>query len=311
MLQLLDSDTSTGSFFHAIKRQVSLSAFFVYITGTNPVTPLTLADLGRIRYGVRGRTRVDADIEKLVRLSPFWGGEAHFVSTASGELSCGFFIPRFWMSDNVELVQSEDNAQVEVIFGAAVANQTGFRVELYAVPDEGIQSYELLINQTEDSFTGAGEFTMSSPQSTVENIVAAYLSDDQSGATTLAATTISRVRGRVGSRAFDTSIAALLSANNRKRVLSLTAGADYVGAAELFATEISDLTGKLGDDVALQLTLTGTAKPQLVTMGLAFNPNKLSDTTARQRATMESIVARKAGAGKTRTLSTISALAGR
>jgi len=307
LLKASDDET----FFHYRFDQVSQhSALIFRLTGTNGATKCELNDVGRIRYTVRGRTLVDASFEYFAALTKTFGGDAITSTTASGALDFAIIIPRFWGDDNIELIDPSDNAVFEISFGPNVATRvaSGFLAELYALPEIGLNTYQLMIMESSDSIGGAGVFQMSSPPGTMENIVACYMSEIVSSVLTLSSGTITRIDGNIGGAAkINATIGALRALTNMKNEV----GGTFDLSAELYSADIGDLAGKLNDSLNLNVHVSGASEPRMLLVGLAFNPDKLAQSAALLTNDFNQSLNRKQSAGHRRSVQVLRAVSGR
>jgi len=307
LLKASDDET----FFHYRFDRVSQHSALVFrLTGTNGATATTLNDVGRIRYTVRGRTLVDSSFEYLSGLTKVFGGDPITTSTISGPLDLAVLIPRFWGDDNIELIDPSDNATFEISFGGNVATRvaSGFLAELYAIPEIGLNSYQLMLMESSDSIGGAGVFQMASPPGTMENIVACYMSELVSNVLTLSSGLITRVDGNIGSAAkINASIGALKAITNMKNEL----GGSFDLLAEIYSADIGDLAGRLNDSLNLNVHVSAASEPRMLLVGLAFNPDKLAQSAALLTNDFNQSLNRKQAAGHRRSVQVLRTVSGR
>lgn len=270
-MKLLKADTDTAHFVCNIDTTLSVLGYFFRITGTNPVTELTKDDVGRPRYRYRNTTLVDASFAFLHHMGNITFGNMPFTSVGSGAMEMGIFIPRFWRDDNVEFVEKMDNAVFEIVFGSAVADQTGFLAELYAIEAEGINSYHLKYIQHGESYGGAGTFPETYSQ---ENLLQAYISAFVTPDTTLVGSNITRLSFSLGNQKGDASIGAHLNWTNIVRRLETA----FVLAVDMVSAE-GDITARLHDKLDIQFEVSGASYPQILVLSALFNPDKFALTS--------------------------------
>lgn len=269
-MKLLKADTDTAQFVCNIQSAMSLIGFFFRLTGTNPVTPLTLDDVGRLRYRIRNTAFCDASFAYLHHYGDAQHGVLPNVSTASGAMEFGVWIPRSFGDDNVEFVEANDNAVFNIVFGANVAAQTSFMAELHAVEGEGVNSYNLRIMQYGYSHGGAGVFPCPISE---DNILQAWISDIVGGETTLTGSGIDRVSWQLGNRSGEASIGAQSAYTNFKgRIETAQALIAKIAEGE------GDITARLNDQIHLSVNTSASALTQVLLLSAMFNPEKMNIT---------------------------------
>lgn len=317
MMRLLFSSSQEAQFLHRIEIPISFSALFFRVTGTNGVTPATLRDVGRLRYTVRQTPYVDGDADYLAALSNHWYGSSEFSSTASAAFNFSVMIPRSFIGDNnVERVTKADAAIFETTFTSTLFTNiaSGFLAELYAVADEGQQSYNLLLFQQAYPTIAAGQ-VYTDDISTTENVCAAYVSDIISGVLTLfnvTASNIDRIRCRKGDIDTDVSRAAAMAYTATKyNIEGATNPSTTQVIAEIFGLDRSDFSTRLEDSykLTIQTGAGGTSVPQVMTVGFRGNPDRLGESTDEIRDRIQRAQRSAAAAGKTRKAQIIQALA--
>lgn len=304
---LLHSDDNESRFFYRFNRTSSHHSLFFRISGTMSVSPFTAREIGRLRYRVRNKILIDADVDFLAAYAKIVGGAQEATLGASAAFSYSVIIPRYHGFANVELIEPGDNGLFSVDFDSNVGTQaTNFLAELYAIPEEGLNPYQLRMIQSENT-VGTGRFPLDSPTGAVENIAAMYLSDIVSGALTVTGSNIDRYEGQIGNQDLDASVAAALEATRAK---SPSAGASYADCVEVHSADIADLAGRLYDSADLKVDTSGAATPQLLTLGYDFNPDKQLDAAQIRNAVYLSQLRRKAGQGMIRNLAGLRQLTG-
>lgn len=303
-MRLLMAETDTANFIHRFNTSISYSALMFRITGTNDATGFTLAQIGRLVLRIRNTTYVDIDFACMAALDNIAGGiaEATNLGVNAGVYAASVLIPRGYFDDNVEFVTPADTAEFAIQFNTNVSGHTasGFLAELYAVEEHGLQSYNLMIKQQELNVAGAGNIP--DQVITVENITAMYITDIVASVFTLASSTISRMRFTVGNLfGGEFSTGAILAKTN---LINRIETAQSL-MAEVFAAKVGDISSKLEDTAQVVFTTTGASRPQTITMGVSFNPNKLSETAGVTSARLQSKLSSKENSGKRRTAETV------
>jgi len=308
-MRLLNADTDLATFLFPIRNPVSYSALLVRITGTAGGAGVTLSDFGRVQLRIRGQSIFDADLAIFNALDNLGGGipEASGLG-AAGAFAVSILIPRNYFDDNVEMLSPNDNAEFQITFGPAIATLvTGFLVELYALEEFGVMAYSLMIRQNEENIAGAG--TIPTTINYVENIAAIYLTDIPGAGTvrTLVASAITRVRYTVGNKFNgDFSLAAGLAKTNLNNRVETA----QTLMCEVFAVKVGDLSSKLEDQAQLVFTTSGAARPQIIVLGLMFNPNKLAETSAASAERIAQSLTMKRSTGKLRTAAVVGSVVG-
>lgn len=279
---LIKSDTDTGQFLHTIRQRLSVSAFVLYITGTSDATGVSVHDVGRVHIRGRGnRDLVSMDFDALQVLADYEGGAS--VKTNSGSASSAIkfmaLIPRGLGDGNVELIEPDDNYTIEINFGSNVAAHiaSGFKVQLYALVEQGVCSYQLLLHQKESSL-GTGTFT---ELYTAENIVRAYLTEAVSGVLDLGSGNISSVHTKCGEQEGFCDLDPLCYITNVRKMVESSTPGSVDAAAEIFAGE-GGMSSRLQDDLQVVYTTSGSATPQVLIVGALINPHKRGETKARE-----------------------------
>lgn len=304
---LLHSDDNESRFFYRFNRTSSHHSLLFRISGIMSATPFTAREVGRLRYRVRNKVLVDADCDFLQAYAKIVGGSAEATLGASAAFSYSFVLPRYHTFANVELIEPGDNALFSVDFDSNVGTQaTNFLAELYAIPDEGLNPYQLRMIQSENT-VGTGRFPLDSPTGAVENIAAMYLSDIVGGALTVTGSNIDRFEGQIGNQDLDASVVASLEATRAK---SPGAGSAFADCVEVHSADMADLAGRLYDSADLKVDTSGAATPQLLTLGYDFNPDKQLDAAQLRNAVWQGQLRRKAGQGMVRNLAGLRQLTG-
>lgn len=316
MIRRLFSSSQEAQFLHRIEVPVSFSALIFRVTGTNGATPATARDVGRLRFTVRNKPFVDADFDFLQQIEDHWFGSREFSSTASGAFNASVLIPRSFIGDrNVEYINKADEAVFETTFTQNLFDRiaSGFLAELYAVVDEGPQSYNLTFFQQSYPTLSASQI-YTDDISTVENVCAAYVSDIVSSVLTLIGGNLQtgNVFARKGDLEVNASVFALQAYTGAKYALegvSNPAATSGTGEpiVELFGHDKSDLSARLVDSYKLQFTngSGGTSTPQILTVGMYPNPDRLGESAAETKDRYANVKKAKAAAGKTRQLTVL------
>lgn len=316
MLRLLFSSAQAAQFLHRIEIPISCSAllFRVQFTETNGAAAVPIRDIGRLRYTIRQQPCVDADADFLSTLSNHWYGSNEFSSTNNGAFRWSCFIPRSFVGDNnVEKVTKADAAIFDTSFTATFLSRvaSGFLAELYAVSAEGPQSYNLTLFQQAYPTVSASQ-TFVDDISTVENVCAAYVSDlvGAPAVLTLVGSNIDRIRARKGDITVDVSRQAAMAYTATKYNIEGAGDASTSQLiAEIFGMEGSDFSSRLEDryNFTTQIGSGGTATPQVLTVGLKPNPDRLGESASEIKDRIARAKKDKASQGKTRALSIIEA----
>lgn len=312
-LRLLFSSSQEAQFLHRIEIPISYSALYFRVTGTNGATPAALRDVGRLRFSIRQQPVIDADADYLASLSNHWFGSNEFSSTGSGAFNFSVMLPRSFLGDkNVERVTKQDAAIFETTFTPTFFTNiaSGFLAELYAVTAEGPQTYNLLLFQQAYPTIAAGQ-VYTDDLSTVENVVAAYISDVVGGVLTLVGSNLDRLRARKGDVDTDVSRTAAMAYTATKYAIEGAANPSTSQLlAELFGLDGSDLSTRLMDTYKLtvQTGTGGSAVPQILTVGFKPNPDRMSESRAEIIDRLQRVERDKQAAGKTRALQVLKAL---
>lgn len=307
-MRLLMAETDTANFIHRINTSISYSAFLFRITGTMAAASnFTLAQIGRLVYRIRNTTYVDCDFACMSALDNIAGGVAETTGLGTNNVpfAASVLIPRGYFDDNVEFVTPQDTAEFAIQFNTNVAtNSTGaFLAELYAIEEHGLQSYNLMIKQQELNIGGAGNI----PDNiiTIENITAMYVTDIVGGVFTLAASPVTRMRFTVGNLfGGEFATGAILAKTNLANRVETAQSI----MAEIFAAKVGDISSKLEDTAQVVFTTTAAARPQTISLGVSFNPNKLSETAAIASQRLQGKLTAKEGSGKRRTAETVKSI---
>jgi hypothetical protein len=316
MLRLLFASAQPAQFLHRIEIPISMSALYFRVTFTNIAgQTATLREIGRLRFSIRQQPVVDADADYLSALANHWYGSNEFISTVALPFRWSCFIPRSFVGDsNVERVTKSDAAIFDTSFTSTLLGKVTagtFLAELYAVSGEGPQSYNLLLFQQAYP-TVAANSNFVDDLSSVENVCAAYISDVVTGVLTLAGSAIDRVRARKGDVTVDASRTALMAYTATKYNIEGAGDASTTQIlGELFGMEGSDFSARLEDRYNLTVqTGATTATPQMLTVGMKPNPDRLGESTAEIQDRLSRAKRDKAASGKTRALSVIDATTG-
>lgn len=304
-MKLLHSDDELTFFHHKIDSPISYSAFFLYVTGTNQAGDHVTADqLGRVTFNARNEQLIDVDFDVLQALTDAIGGHAIATSANGAPFEFGAIIPRSFIDDNVEFMDKVDNAIFRMNMTVTSTQAVNMLVELYAVPDEGLNAYNLKIIQNSASYAGAGTFK--EDQSDVENLAAVFLADKQGGTLQDITTNIDRIKYRIGDKDGDMSTGAALAAT---RAFGQIEAAAFVELGKIYSAEVGDLNGRLDDAIEITLDTNGASTPQFLMLGMNFNPNKVVETAQRLENRFSGIVARKTAQGRARSVTTLRQLA--
>lgn len=315
-MKLIHSSDDRTLFLHKIAQPVQFSAFCLRISGDQAAAQsLTKDEIGRVRYYKRGKTIFDVDFRYLAWLTDALGGTYTEINAGAGGLFSMFIvIPRFLVNRQVEKVDPEDNAVFQIQFGAAVLTQAdSLLTELYIMPEEGVQEYDLTLQQYTFQYGAAGTFPID--VTTVENIVAAYLSDssvvaayDMAGASSL----INRVVGSVGPYPIDASKDALIDKTMMKYELQawITAGTQRHFVELFFADTGADIA-RLSDSININLQTTGATTPELLLIGAPLNPDKIAQTTTALQQRYRQVSEAKRLSGKYRQVSGLGMIEGK
>jgi len=312
MLRRLFSSSQEAQFLHRIEIPVSYSALLFRVTGTNGATAATARDLGRLKFSIRQQPVIDADADFLQALQNHWFGSIEFSSTASGAFNASVFMPRSFLGDkNVERVTKADAAIFETTFTQNLFDRiaSGFLAELYAVVEEGPQSYNLLMFQQAYPTIAASQ-VYTDDLSTVENVCASYISDVVSSVLTLVGGNIAQVRARKGDVTIDASTGALQAYTACKYAIEAAANPSASETiAEIFGLDKSSLSARLEDTYNLQVTVGsgGTCVPQILTVGFKPNPDRIGESAAEEADRFARARKSAAAAGKTRKLTMMEA----
>lgn len=306
-MRLLHSTTDKSHFVHRIQQDLMYSAFLFRVSGTSGGTAVFLRDVGRMSYTMRGRSLVDMDFDMMHAVNNVFYGvpENTNMGSASSAYAASVLIPRSYFDDNVESVRKDDQAVFECPFTANLETNTasGFLAELYAIEEPGIQAYNMTLKQTE--FTVGGATTAAEEVANTENIVSLFISDIVSSVLTLASSPINRIRYSSGvERSGEFAMAAGLAKTNMKNAIETAQSL----VCEVFSSERADISVQLEDSASLSLTCSNAAQPQILAIGMQFNPNKLSETATAARNRLDMALRRKAHDGKKRTVNTITAM---
>jgi len=314
-LRRLFSSSQEAQFLHRIEIPISYSALYFRVTGTNGATPAAARDVGRLRFSIRQQPVVDADFDYLQAVANHWNGSSEFTSTGSGAFNASVLIPRSFIGDkNVERVTKADAAIFETSFTSTLFTNiaSGFLAELYAVTEEGPQSYNLLLlQQTLPTIAASSLYT--DDISTTENLCAAYISDVVASVLTLASSNINSLRARKGDVTIDVFRTALMAYTAQKYNIEGAANPSTTQVlAEIFGLDGSDLSARLLDQFNLTVEngSGGTSLPQILTVGFKPNPDRLGESSAEIRNRLAQVRQEKTAAGKTRALQVVSALTG-
>lgn len=310
-MKLLHQTNDLSYFSHKISTPVGVTGFLFVIEGTNDTAlDINRDDFGYIEYRKRDKLHVRANLARLSPFNDLTTGNHLYASATAGAFQYGVYIPRWFIRPQVENIVPEDNAIFSIDFGDTSDLASG-TVSLYAITDEGDQFYDCIIREDERDFNGAGVSTIENDS--VENIFAAYLTDNQNvtaeGLPTMGNTAITRVEGRVGAEhEFNmTTFAAILHTNIMNDVTHDDATA-FNDMVELWSARGNDVLALLNRNINVVLHHSGDIHPHLLIVGGDMNPNKLRETRIAVRAKRQRVVNSRRAQGLTRTADTVTGL---
>lgn len=305
MIYRVYSESNLVSLHCPINFECSIKGIGVRITGTNGATAAQLADVGRITYKKNGKTLVSMGYDFIQALNHILGGNPKDNTTASGALDFYSYIPRRFFDRNVDYITKKDNAVIEASFNSNLDTRvsSGGLVEVYLDIEEGVQAYDLCLNQYTDSASGSGVWPISIKAN--PNLLMVAVSDVVSNVLTLSSSNYSQVVTRVGDRVSSASIGALLDHTN----FMMNLETDFSLCAVPFVAS-GDITSKLDDSVSLEITTGGTAQMEIGIMSANFNDEKNLETIKKQRARFNDKTRQASEQGRASDVTVVKRLAG-
>lgn len=258
------------------------SAFMLRVAGTNQAAQtLTVGNLGLINMKLAGRNYATVSFSDLQEINKIDLGQVESASAVGAAFTFSALILASRENDgNIFHVEPNKLSHIYVdlsgVTGTIVLNGT---IELYGIPQEGVQSYIPTMQTFAPPVTSGGNYLLDLP---VENLTQLY-------ATTL--TNLDRVQiTRDGRIPVQASSAAILAFSNMDARIE----AAYTAAWRLDFHRSGALTEALSDSCQVFLSATGgAAAPHLIACGLDFTPDEFKASSAAVQALGTARLARK------------------
>lgn len=305
-LKRLSSNSNLAQQIFTFEEEIQVKGFAMRLADATQVGQLLPWEIGRMVYTKNGHTLVDVGSDALMALGNLMGGYSENESGNGAVLENWIYIPRRFKNDNnVELIKPSDKAQIRITFGSDVAVAMAAateNIEIYADMEDGIQKYELEILQVSATIGGTGNTPFAVQ---ANNILMIVVSDVVSNILTFASSNITQITLDIGGRHHDMSVPALLSDTQyHHRVETET---ELVGV--IYDTQ-GTISGKLHDEARLKFTTSGSANPQVITLGAKFNNARTKESTKIEINKVRAAIARKAERGDTDTIQAVQRFAG-
>ena len=288
MLKRIYSDTGTSQLHVVIKEAVSFKGIAIKCYDATQVGTLAIGEVGRVQYIKKGVTIIDAGFDTLCHMQELLGGYSAVESNAGAVLNFFCYIPRRFLDNNVEHVVPSDNAQLKISFPAAFATAMAAMteaVEVFLDLEDGVQKYDLAINQYSETIAGASVRPVTYYQN---NIFLVGVSATVAAVLTTAASAISQLSIQIGEKAGDMGLNALIDYTNtifKREATQALMTVPYIS--------MGDITSRLEDSVRLSFTVSGASNPETVIYSAMFTDDRLKHTSKLQLVKLQSQLARK------------------
>jgi hypothetical protein len=281
---------------------------------------LAIADLGRLRITEVGRDLVNVDCDNLRFINMVKGGSSRIQAGAAAASAVTLRIPRGYGDNNVHQVIESDVVQVQMTFGAnfttKFTNAQKAILKVYGlVRETGEMAYNLLIQQIEQSYGGAGTFYLPLRQ---ENVIAVYVVNGTAGdldnvRVIKDGVEIANVQqGGTGVEDNDmVSISDLMNTTDAPDAVTAFVAATGANAdssvSEIALADAGEIGEFLSDDVQIEYRVSPAAAyvQECVVFSADFTPTRLRQTKIETAAVVGRKIARKNSLGRGRPIQTL------
>jgi len=317
---LIGSESVAGqSQFLKDVRAGKYEGFFLKLSGDAlAAQTLAVTGFGRVKLLAAGTEVVTVDYDNQRVINQIWGGEMRVVAVAGGNHQFPVYIPRGWKDDNVHQVNSQDQVQIQIDYGATFTGVfTGADVAIQRIyglwRDTGKMAYNLRIKQINKVY-GSGVFM---EDLNTENVLGVYVvaSGNDLDRVRVLKDGIECLNAHIG----DTAAVALADedwleiSDNLNKVY---AGTDAVATTASSAIAEADIAkpGQIGEFLSDEIQVEFSTSPattytqELVVYHADFTDSKLQQTKAEEAAIVQRKISRKVQFGKTRPVRTLEEL---